>query len=564
MKMKSPWRAVAEALQAEGVERIYGMPGNPLHLVADVAEHTGIDIVLNRHEHSGVACAFAEARVTARPAVCFGNPGPGITNLATGLLEAHSASIPVIALANGVPLATDGQGAFQELDAISHLKPVTKWATRIVDPATAPWVMARAFDVAVNGRPGPVFVEVPSDIGLQDHPMPAYRPSLGRHRSRPAADDVAAAARALAAAKRPLIWCGSGAVWSGAFEEVRALADLLGAPVMTTPGGRGIVAEDHPLALGQTGLYFTQAGKDYHDAADLFLVVGSRLEDFSTGGWRYWPDGVTFVQLDIEPEAIALNQRPDVALAGDAKLGLADIVAALDDIGLDMTAREDRVTELAASRTAYLDATVAEGRDLLKPIRTRQVMFALNEVFGHDTIVCHENGGADLWSYYWPYYKVLDAGCSVPMGEQTAMGMGVIGTIGAKKAAPDRHVVCVTGDGAAQMAMMEFATAAEQKCGVTWVVLNNKAFGWPQYGQILAKKQQVATDFLVGADLVAIAKAQACEGEHVENPADVEPALRRALHANARGVPYLVDIAIEKHDYPPHFVSHHEATRGGG
>jgi len=559
---KNPWRAVAEALQAEGVTRMYGMPGNPLHLVADVAEHTSIDIILNRHEHSGVACAFAEARITGRPAVCFGNPGPGITNLATGLLEAHSASIPVIALANGVPLATDGQGAFQELDAIAHLKPVTKWAVRIVDPATTPWVMARAFDVAVNGRPGPVFIEVPSDIGLEDHPMPAYRKALGRHRSRPAADDVAAAAKALVSAKRPLIWCGSGAVWSGAFEEVRELADRLGAPVMTTPGGRGIIAEDHPLALGQTGLYFTQAGKDYHDAADLFFVVGSRLEDFSTGGWQYWPKDVSFVQLDIEPEAIALNERPDIALAGDAKLGLADIIAVLG--GIDDTAREERITALAAARNAYLDVTAAEGRDKLKPIRTRQVMHDLNGVFGHDTIIVHENGGADLWSYYWPYYKVLDAGCSIPMGEQTAMGMGVIGTIGAKKAAPGKKVVCVTGDGAAQMAMMEFATAAEQKCGVTWVVLNNKAFGWPQYGQILAKKQQVATNFLVGADLVEIAKAQACEAEHVDNPADVAPALKRALDANARGVPYLVDIAIEKHDYPPHFVAHHKGTRGGG
>jgi acetolactate synthase-1/2/3 large subunit len=517
---------------------------------------------LNRHEHSGVACAFAQARVTGKPAVCFGNPGPGITNLATGLLEAHSASLPVIALANGVPLAIDGQGAFQELDAIAHLKPVTKWAVRIVDPATTPWVMARAFDIAVNGRPGPVFIEVPSDIGLQDVAMPAYAPSLGRHLSRPAAVDVAAAARALAQAKRPLIWCGSGAVSSGAFDRVLDLAERLGAPVMTTPGGRGVIAEDHPLALGQTGLYFTQAGKAYHDAADLFFAIGTRLEEFSTGGWLYWPDGVKLVQLDIEPEAIALNKRPDVALAGDAALGLDDVIAALD--GIDMAARETRMSEVAATRTAYLDTTDAECAEHLTPIRTRQVMHAMNQVFGHGTIICHENGGADLWSYYWPYYTVLDAGCSVPMGEQTAMGIGIIGTIGAKQAAPDKNVVCVTGDGAAQMAMLEFATAAEQKCGVTWVVLNNKAFGWPQYGQILIGQQQVATNFLVAADLVAIAHAQGCQGEHIDKPGDVMPALERALAANKKGVPYLLDIAIEKHDYPPHFVAHHEATMSGG
>ena len=149
------------------------------------------------------------------------------------------------------------------------------------------------------------------------------------------------------------------------------------------------------------------------------------------------------------------------------------------------------------------------------------------------------------------------------MGEQTAMGMGVIGTVGAKLSCPDKKVVCVTGDGAMQMAMMELATAAEQKLGVTWVVLNNQAFGWPQYAQVLTGKQEVATNFLVGADLAAIAAAQGCESEHVADPGDVEPALQRALTANRRGVPYLLDIAIEMHDYPPHFVAHHKAKRGG-
>ena len=558
----TPWRAVAHALEAEGIARIYGMPGNPLHLVADVAEATGIDIVLTRHEHSGVACAFAAARLSGRPEVAFGNPGPGITNMATGLLEAHSASIPVIALANGTPMGSDGMGAFQELDSVAHLRPVTKWATRVVDPTTVPWVMARAFDIARAGRPGPVFIDIPSDIGLVPVEMVDYRPSLGRRRSRPDATDVGAAAALLAAAHRPILWCGSGAVSSGAGAQVRALAERTGAAIYTTPGGRGIVAEDHELCLGQTGLYFTQAGKAWFDGADLVVAVGTRLEDFSTGAWHYWPRDCRFVQIDVDPHAIAMNMRPDVAMVGDAGLALDDLSAAL--AAPDATAVAERRRVLAELKTPYLAETAAEMAVAATPIRTRQVMGAINKVFGHDTVMVHENGGADLWSYYWPYYRVLDAGDDIPMGEQTAMGMGVIGTIGAKLTRPDKKVVCVTGDGAAQMAMMEFATAAEQNCGVTWVVLNNKAFGWPQYGQILANKAQVATDFKVAADLVAIARAQGCEAIRVEDPAEVEPALARALAANAGGVPCLVDIAIEKHDYPPHFVAHHEATRGGG
>ena len=560
MAHMTPWRAIAEALASEGVARVYGLPGNPLHLVADLVEQTGIDIVLMRHEHSGVSCAYAEARISRRPAVAFGNPGPGITNMATALLEASSASLPVIALANGTPLESDGKGAFQELDSVAHLTPVTKWATRIVDPATTLWVMARAFDVAVNGRPGPVFIDVPSDIGLREVDMAAYRPALGRHRSRPAADAVAAGAELAAAAKRPLIWCGSGAYASGAAEEVAACAEHLGAPVFTTPGGRGIIAEDHELSLGQTGLYFTEAGKAYFDSADLVIAVGTRLEEFSTGGWSYWPRNAKFIQIDTDPQAIALNQRPDVALVGDAALALADLRGVLAP--LDAAARATRRGEIAALKGPYLAQVDAECAEPRRPIRARQVVAAINRVFGHDTIMVHENGGADLWSYYWPYYKVLDVGDDIPMGEQTAMGMGVIGAIAAKLVRPDKQVVCVTGDSAMQMAMMEMATAAEQRCGVTWVVLNNQALGWPQYLQVLTGKQEVATNFQVATDFVGVARAQGCEGRRIEDPAEVEAGLAAARDANGKGVPFVLDIAIEKHDYPPHFVQHHETHFG--
>ncbi|MGH6719721.1 MAG: thiamine pyrophosphate-binding protein, partial [Alphaproteobacteria bacterium] len=184
MPTMTPWRAVVKALVAEGVDRVFGLPGNPLHLVADLARHApGIRNVLVRHEHSGVTMAFAHARVTGEPAVCYGNPGPGITNMATALLEATSASLPVVCFANGTPLGADGRGAFQELDAAAHLRPVTKWATRIVDPATTPWVVERAFTMAKQGRPGAVFIDLPSDIALKPTAMAAYHRSGPRLRS---------------------------------------------------------------------------------------------------------------------------------------------------------------------------------------------------------------------------------------------------------------------------------------------------------------------------------------------------------------------------------------------
>ena len=562
MPRKTVWRAVAEALQAEGVQHLFGLPGNALHLVSDVRRHTDIKLVLVRHEHSGVACAYAYARLAQAPAVCFGNPGPGITNMATGLLEATSGCLPVICITNGVAAANDGKGAFQELDSVALMRPVTKWAARATLPERVPWLIERAFSIARNGKPGAVFIDIPSDLGLTEANIPAYRSSQPRHRSRAETASVKAAARAIAEARRPLILCGSGAIASGAFKEVAALAESAGMPIFTTPGGRGIVSEDAALSLGQVGLYFTELGKSYYDRADLIFSVGSRLEEFSTGAWRYFPEGARLIQLDVDPETIGMNWRPEIALVGDAALTLEEVRASLR--GVDRGATRRRLAALERAKRRYLRKVAAEGKPEGGRLRTPHILHAVNRVFGRDTILVHENGGADLWSYYWPYYRVLDPGDCVPMAEQTAMGMGVIGAIGAKLARPRKKVVCVTGDGALQMAMMELATAAEQRCGVTWIVLNNRALDWPQYFLKLEGRRDGVTDFEVSPDFAQLAEAQGCIGITVRTTDQIEPALTAALKANRRGEPVLIDCHIPKHDYPEHFTRFHREIWGVG
>jgi acetolactate synthase-1/2/3 large subunit len=557
MTVKTVWRAVAEALAEEGVEYVFGLPGNPKHLIYDLSEHTGIKFVLVRDEQYAVACAYAYARLTRKPGIVFSNPGPGITKLTTGLLEATSGSLPVIAITNGVVMAHDGMGAFQELDSVALMRPVSKWATRVVDPRRINWTMQRAFTLAVNGRPGAVYIDIPSDLAGVPVELPPYRPSLGRLRTRPEVAASREAATLLSAAERPLMLCGSGAVFANAAAEVRMLAERVGMPVFTTPGGRGIYSEDGPLALGQVGLYFTEAGKAYYDAADLILAVGSRLEAFSTNSWACYPPGAKLIQIDIDPQAIAMNWRPDVAVLGDAALALEEIAGMLPPI--DEAVRARRLGAIADAKARYLREVTREAAVPATPIRVPQVLAAINTVFGPDTILVKENGGADLWCYYWPYYRVASVGNCVPMAEQTAMGFGIAGTIGAKLACPVKNVVCVTGDGAMNMAMMELATAAEWRCGVTWVVLNNRALGWVQYNQVLTNKPFVATEFKVAADFVKVAEAQGCHALRVVEPAAIEPALRAALAANHAGVPCLIDVAIAKHDYPPHFVAVHKA-----
>ncbi len=557
MTKKSVWQAVAEALDAEQTEFVFGLPGNPKHLVYDLTERTPIRFVLVRDEKSAVSCAYAYARLKRRPGIVFSNPGPGITTLVTGMLEATSGSLPVIAIVNGVVESHDGMGAFQELDAVSLMRPVTKWAVRVTDAAKIPWVMERAFAIAMNGRPGGVFIEIPSDLADVSVEMPAYRAGWRRHRSRPDQNAVAQAASALAAARRPLVVCGSGAVFSDAAASIAELAERVGMPVYSTPGGRGIYPEDGPLALGQTGLYFTEAGKSWWDEADLILSVGSRLEAFSTNSWQFWPRQAKFVQIDIDPEAIGMNKRPDVALVGDAALSVADILQALPPV--DRTARRQRIEAVAGLRDDYRPKLETANGDNSTPIRAPRVLDAVNRIFGKDTILMKENGGADLWCYYWPHYRVLDVDDCVPMAEQTAMSMGAIGAIGAKLAKPDKKVVCFVGDGAMQMSIVEMATAAELKCGITWIVLNNHAFGWVQYNQLLGKKPFVSTGFEVNSDFAAIARAQSCLGLKVDRADQIDAAVAEALAANARGVPALIDVAIDPHKYHEHFERVHRA-----
>ncbi|MEO1840978.1 MAG: thiamine pyrophosphate-dependent enzyme, partial [Pseudomonadota bacterium] len=361
---------------------------------------------------------------------------------------------------------------------------------------------------------------------------------------------------------QPIIICGSGAVSARAGTNITRLAESIGAALYTTPGGRGTYAEDHPLCLGQIGLYFTDAGKKYFDESDLVISFGSRLEDFSTGGWTLWPSRAKFIQIDIDPESIGLNIRPHTALVGDAELTAIDLLTAIDNLSVKNSVSRFRVVNKLQTR--YIANIQRQLKRQTKPISGRQVVGAINRVFGKDTIMVHENGGADLWSYYWPYYQVLDAGDCIPMGEQTAMGMGVIGAIAAKMAAPNKNVVCVAGDGAMQMAMMELTTAAENKCGITWVVLNNAALGWPQYIQVLEKQAKIATNFESSPEFAKMARSQNCKGIRVTEPDKVEPALRSALRANRSGIPVLVEVQIAKHDYAPHFQHFHREVWGLG
>ena len=559
MGSETTWQTIVNILAAEGVRHLFGLPGNPRQLFEALLDQPEITPVLVREESSGGFMAYAYARVTNRPSVCFGSPGPGVANLVPAILEAQAACLPVIALGAAAPQSAVGRGAFQECDQLGMMRPITKWAWRITSPDEAPWAMRRAFHLATSGQPGPVYLEVPSDVGLARAEMEAYRPAP--RPLRPAGDEgaVKAIVDLLCQSRHPLLLVGGGGLLSGAQDEVWALAEEWRLPVTTTPGGRGIISEDHPLALGLTGLYFNPVGAEAFARADLVIAVGSRLEQFQTSGWTILPEGARLIQVDIEPFEIGRNYVPDVAVVGDARLVLRQLLAALRGrISPSSLPWGNWSGSLSDAKSAYLSEVTRECQTEEVPIRTKRIVWELGQVFGPETILVNENGSQDLWTYYVPYYQVRRGGLCVPPGEQTCLGLGVAGAIGAKLARPEKQVVCVTGDGAFQTEMKELPTAVQYSAPVTWVVLDNRSLGWPKVHERRGRwPHYIAVDFEAQPDFAAIARASGCYGERVERPGEITSALHRALEANRSGQPAVLHFIVDDTEFGPGFRAHY-------
>ena len=557
MELRTPWQVISAGLEAEGIRYVFGLPGGARHLYDALYDSPTVRPVLVRHETAGAFMAMAYARVSGELGCCFGCPGPGVANLVPGVLEAWSGCTPVLVLGVRAPMRLYGLGAFQEADHLSIMRPITKWAVTIERPERTGWALRRAVSIATTGQPGPVYLEIPADIALEAVEMPVYRKADRCVRPAPDPGRIVEAVAFLKRAKRPLLVCGGGTILSGAFDAVEHFADSLGVPVQVTPAGRGILREDHPLFAGLVGLYRTEYPKSVYEESDLLITVGSRMEEFQSGAWHYFPRDASFVQIDIEPAELGRNWVPDLAIHGDARLTLEQLTEAALAAGI--RPNRERLAELASRREDALSRVERDASDERVPVRGKRVVRAINRVFGHQTILVKENGAQDLWAYYWPYYQVLDRGCVVPPAEQTAMGFGVCGAIGAKLARPDRYVVCTTGDGAFQMGMHELATAVQERAPVTWVVFNDRALGWPRWTQRTALACRViATEFEASFDFVAVARAAGCWAERVEQPNQLEPVLERARRANDAGQPAVVDVLVDSDEHHPSFDAFHQ------
>ncbi len=529
-------RALIEALRWEAVDLIFGHPGGASLPIYDALyDAESIRHILVRHEQVAAHAAVGYARASGRVGVCTATSGPGATNLVTGITDAMMDSVPIVAITGQVPRPVIGNDAFQEADVTGITMPVTKHNTLVMRAADVPQAVREAFYLAKTGRPGPVLVDIPRDVSQElcepefpeEVSVPGYRVVLDGNPKQ-----VAAAADALAAAQRPIIYAGGGIITSNASPELTALVDRTGIPVVLTLMGKGAIDETHPNCLGMLGMHGSAfANWAVHDA-DVILAVGVRFDDRVTGRLKDFAPHARFIHVDIDPAEIGKNKPAYIPIVGDAKRVLAALTVQVRAPQIDGWWRQ-----IAAWRERYpFRYRQRDGR-----ISAQFVCDLINRLTEGRAIVATDVGQHQMWMAQW--YQCREPRTFITSGGLGAMGFGFPAAMGAKFARPDRMVVAVVGDGGFQMTMQDLTTAVDYGLGLPIIVLNNGALGMVRQWQTFFYRGRLSASILRNPDFVKIAEACGAQGIRVERPEGVEPALRTALAT--QGVPYLVDVICD-------------------
>jgi len=542
--------AIARMLQLHEVGPMFGMAGFQLLPFYDAVRELGLAHTLINDERSGAFMADAWARVTGRPGVCDATLGPGATNLLTSLTESLNAGIPLIALIGDTNRAHAWKNMTQETKQIEMLRPAVKEVIRIEVGERIPEHIRYAYTIATSGRPGPVLLDVPEDIchgmfefpadDLYADPTNIRAPS---RRTRPARDDLARAASMLGEARRPVILAGGGVHISGACDELTAFAEEQAIPVGHTLSGKGAIACVHDLSLGLFGRY-SRTANDVLETADAILVVGCKLGEIATKRYTVPRAGIPIIHLDIMPEEIGRWARTQVALAGDAREGLADLRQALaDGAGARRASRADYLAEVQAGKVKWRAEVEERLNSEETPVNMARMIHELNNVLPEDAILVADGGFAAHWTGL--IYDTKRAGRGyIPDRGMASIGYGVSGGIGAQLAAPDRPVFTLTGDGGLNMTLGDLETAVRLKVPVTVMVVNNAASGYIKALQHAMFGGRYQSADLSDLNYAVIAEALGCKGIRVEHPDQLADAYRRAL-ANREG-PTLIDVVVTR------------------
>jgi acetolactate synthase-1/2/3 large subunit len=540
--------ALMECLKAEGVDVVFGLPGGANLPTYDAFVNGGIRHILVRHEAGGGHAAEGYAKATGKVGVAFATSGPGATNLITPICDAMMDSVPVVFITGQVRTELLGTDGFQEADTIGITMPVVKHSFMIVHPQEIPRAIHEAFYIARSGRPGPVLVDIPNDLSraeidyepVTDVRLPGYQPKIDGNQKQ-----IRQAAKALAAAQRPVIYAGGGVVNANASEELREFARSDHFPVTCTLMGLGAFPAPDPQWLGMLGMHGTRAANYAMDEADLICAVGARFDDRITGKLSEFAPRAKFIHIDVDPAEISKNVPAHIPIVGDAKNVLAKLVIEYRAIGADparLDAWWSRIDGWKAKYPlAYEETTDAE-------IKPQFMIRALWEATGGEAIITSDVGQHQMWTAQ--LYDFPEPRRWINSGGLGTMGFGLPAAMGAAVGSPDRLVCCLAGDGSVQMNAQELATCAQNNIPIKVFIMNNGYLGMVrQWQELFWDGKYSHVDMGEFPDFVKLAEAYGVTGMRLTDKNTLVEDMKRAIAIDG---PVLVDVRVtrEENTYP--------------
>ncbi len=533
---------ICEGLVKEGVEVIFGILGGAvLPLYDTLPQYPQLRHILVRHEQGAAHAADGYARATGKVGVCFATSGPGATNLVTGIANAHLDSSPMVAITGQVARPFIGKDAFQEVDITGITLPITKHNYLALDAGSLARTVKEAFHLARSGRPGPVLIDVPRDVFQEEaefhYPSkvdpPGYKPTLQGHPAQ-----VKKAAKLINEARQPLILAGRGVIISGAYAELKQLAETAQIPVVTTLLGIGCFPESHILSFGMLGMHGMAYANMAVNATDVLIAVGMRFDDRATARVSGFAPGARIIHIDIDPAEIGKNVRVDVPIVGDVKLVLKELNKLITP-----AKHVEWIEQLDDWRKEHPSTVIRDSQGLLPQFVVRKIY----EVTKGEATIVTGVGQNQMWAAQ--HYCYDKPNSLISSGGLGTMGFGLPASIGAKIGCPDTTVWCIDGDGSFQMTIQELATITQEKVAVKIAIIDNGYLGMVrQWQELFYEKRYVATP-LSGPDYVKVAEAYGIPGLRVKHKEEVVPAIEQAM---AEEGPFLIDFMVEPEEnvYP--------------
>ena len=530
-------RAIIEVLKSEGVDLVFGYPGGQIiPLFDELYDEPALRLILPRHEQGGVHAAEGYARATGRVGVVIATSGPGATNLVTGIADAYMDSIPLVAITGQVPTHLIGNDAFQEVDVVGITRSVSKHNFLVSKPEELPFMLKAAFHIARTGRPGPVVVDIPSNIQRADFDavipesvnIPSYQPNyVGNPRQ------VDKIAQMINAAEQPVFYVGGGVISSNASDILRESARKANIPVTTTLMGLGCIASNDPLALGMLGMHGTVHANRAITNCDLLIALGARFDDRITGKLAAFAPKAKVIHIDIDPTSVSKSVRVDLPVIGCAKNILEQLLPKLE--------HKERSDWLACIR-GWKESSplIVPSNGSVYPQAVYRTLERLSR--DRDPVLCTDVGQHQMWgALFWNHRKPRRWISSGGLG---TMGFGLPAAIGAQLGLPDNLVLCVAGDGGIQMNIQELATVRRLDLPIKIIIMNNSYLGMVrQWQQLFWGKRYSHTDLSDNPDFARIAEAYDIPAFVIDSPDKAEATLAAALKQQG---PALVDVHIER------------------